>query len=186
MWGALLYAFMIASALMLQVIIHELGHTLAARAFGDQNAKFRLLVIENGRFEGLGLAVVSKTFMPAQELVIDLGGVGFSWLVACLLWWVAPFLDAFPVPVLLFLLAFYLFLRLNFLLYTVRDALMNGLLRDRRLVGDITIFAERLASISSVSRWAVYLWCLLLGVLDAAFIGICVRHLAALWGGWAA
>lgn len=175
----MIYALLIALALMTQVVIHELGHVLPARLFGDRKASFRLLVIENGRFEALGLATITKgfPFLLWQEAVIDLGGVLFAYAVSWLLWLLAPAFGGLPIAALVFWFAFYLFLRLNFLLYAVRDVISTHWLKQERLIGDITMFVRRVSPYPEVMPGLLYAALLALGVLDACFIPLALRQM---------
>lgn len=181
----MIYFPLLLLALLLQVVVHELGHVLAARLFGDRRANFRLFPVENGRLAGLGLAITTRgfPFTQAQELSIDLAGVGLSWAAALAvgeglrLW---PHLG--PVG-MVFALAFYLMARLNLLLYAVRDALADRGRPRSEVWGDISVFAHRLHVWRGVPlRWG-YGLCLGAGLLDALFIPAALRHVVQAWAG---
>lgn len=179
----MIYALLIALALLLEVVIHELGHVLPARLFGDRGASFRLLVVEHGRFEGLGLALITPgfPFTQRQEMVIDLGGVLLAYAVSWLMWLLAPAFHFLPDVGLVFVFALYLFLRLNFLMYAVRDIISNHWLKQDHLIGDMTVFVRRVAPVEQRGRLSLAL--IALGLLDAMFIPLNVQQmLAALQG----
>ncbi len=88
--GALaLYALLVAASVLVMINVHELGHTVFARLFGDSGASYALYRLRpDGRVACIGCNVYDETkISPFGNGVVALGGLIFSQGLALALLW---------------------------------------------------------------------------------------------------
>ena len=120
--------FQVIAGLFAFVTLHELGHVLMARYFGDRDARFTVLGREDGRW------IVATTFTRFEStenwpgVKVALAGPLFTRLMAELLG--LALLLYIAAPLRPFFLTIFLLARTDFWLYTVRDFVVGHLARQ--------------------------------------------------------
>ena len=163
-------AAQVLAGLVVFVSLHELGHVLMARAFGDRDARFTLI----GRRRGQWIVATTQTRYADVDtwegVKVALAGPLFTRLIAEVLA-LGLLLMAVPDVWLPFLLTVFVLSRTDFWLYTVRDFVMVYLARQPLPGRDI----------ADAARWGSVLVGSTPGRLFALLLGVSTADLLLGW-----
>ncbi|BBN95934.1 hypothetical protein DEIGR_100611 [Deinococcus grandis] len=178
--SAVLIAAQVLAGLVTFVCLHELGHVLMARRYGDRSARFTLL----GRRNGAWIVATTHTTLADTDswpgVKVALAGPLFTRLLAEGLGLLLV-LGLTPAVARPFVLTVFLLSRTDFWLYTLRD-FAAGYLARRSLPGRDIADAVR-GGAALVGRSQGQLFALLLGVSTLDLIVGWPRLAATLTGG---
>jgi hypothetical protein len=156
-------------ALIVFVSIHESGHVLLARAFGDRSASFALIDFKGSKpVIALTRTAPFDQFSDLQNVWIFLGGPLGTRAIAELVWFAKPVIPCFDQTRTLWFVLFGL-LRSDFLLYSFRNILGTYVLKspqhDQDISGAVT-YLERASRVPKTISFATFFG---IAVLDVIF-----------------
>jgi membrane-associated protease RseP (regulator of RpoE activity) len=156
-------------ALIVFVSIHESGHVLMARAFGDQTASFALIDFKGPKpVVALTRTAPFDQFTNLQNAWIFLGGPLGTRAVAELVWFAKPVIPFFDQTRAFWFVLFGL-LRSDFLLYSFRNILGTYVLKSPQHDQDISGAVKYLEQASRVPKAFLFATFFGIAVLDVIF-----------------